>query len=521
MASSCPAAKTRPHPTPARPTPKDAQAARKANAGVWTDHIEGRYRPIPVQQLAIAWCCYKAGHISFRQFRVVMAAHEMTERRNYAKSEDDAGRKPLYGLDELKSLVGGRGSVTADAALAADLRHLARVGLMTMTDHAIRFAASPDQLGIEDRSAFGVMLGQLPHPRRSVPVPRRVLRALAGGFNSGMAAVALAVLIRSVFWHKDGESGGAFRIDGRTKRDWIADVFGLTPRTVTEARARLIELGWLVPLDTPQYLLNRYGAYDAINPGWDPAEMGRDEEADDGGKEAGSSSPGADLSGESSSPCLDQNTSPSGNQETRRLRPTRAGPAGVSSGSTGKKGEGDGSTRAGAAAPNIRDIRSEDLADTGRLLTLHHQAVRAGIARPGEAGRLDFLALAERARMHGRTSGALFFWLLREHKTEFITLAAEDEAGRRLKAHLSGTSDHTMVRRSTSQTEADAAEQLTPDERVVRTCLRVGRHHGVDAFRIASQTKGWSRDRWERAYADYEAGQWTRTQSRHGLHDDH
>lgn len=528
MASSCPAAQMRPRYTPASPTPKGAQVARKPSVGVWADHIEGRYRPIPVQQLAMAWCCYKAGHISFRQFRVVMAAHEMRERRNYSKPEGDARRKPLYGLDELKSLVGGRGSATADAALAADLRHLARVGLMIMTQHDIRFATKADQLGIEDLAEFRIMLEKLLHPRRSVPVPRRVLRALAGGFTAGMAAVTLAVLIRSVFWHKDGgggertgEDGGAFRIDGRTKRDWIAEVFGVTPRTVTEARARLIELGWLLPLNTPQHLLNRYGAYNAINAGWNPSEVKHDGEKKSGCDAAGSSSPEADFSGGSSSPSSNKNTSPPGNQN-QKLRPG-AGPAGVSSGSTRKKGRG-GSTEASATAPNIRDIRSEDLADIGRLLQLHDQAVGIGIAGPGEAGRLDFLALAERARMHGRQSGALFFWLLRERKTEFITQAAEDEAARRFKAHNFGVTHRQPVWSGVDDGraagEADPVEQLTSDERVVRTCLRVGQRHGVDPFRIASRTHGWTRDRWEQASADYEAGEWGRMQRRHASDED-
>ncbi len=45
-------------------------------------------------------------HISFRQLRVYMAAHEMAERRRYTKP---GGRtKPSYSMGELKALVGGR-----------------------------------------------------------------------------------------------------------------------------------------------------------------------------------------------------------------------------------------------------------------------------------------------------------------------------------------------------------------------------------------------------------------------------
>ena len=121
--------------------------AAVGRGGVWVDRIDGRYCKITVHQLAMAWWCYQAGHITRRQLRVWFAAHEMRERRRYTK---DATRKPLYGLDEIKALVGGRGSKKADLALAADIRALARLGLVGITDHAIQFAVSIDQIAVDD-----------------------------------------------------------------------------------------------------------------------------------------------------------------------------------------------------------------------------------------------------------------------------------------------------------------------------------------------------------------------------------
>lgn len=519
MTPSCQAAKTRPKPRPTTINPKSQSEPPSSRRGVWAERIGGRYRPVPAKQLALAWYCYKAGHITFRQFRIVMAAHEMHERRRYTKSERASSCKPSYGLDEIKSLVGGRGSVTADRALASDVRHLAHIGLVTIDKHAIRFAKDVDQLDIPDHAGFDAMLERLPNSRRSVPVPRRILRALAGGFTSGMAAVTLAVLIRSVYWHKDASvskntsksGGGAFRIDGRTKREWIAEVFGVTPRTVTEARARLIDLGWLVPLDTSQFLLNRYGAHDAINPEWypvnDQAEQGAESDLD----ASGSSSPEVVSAGGSSRPHTNQNTSPSGNLETRKLRPTRAGPAGESNSSKGKQREQGRGAIAKRSAPSIRDIQPDDLRDMARLLKLYEQAVGIGIAKPGEAGRMDFLALAERARMHGRRSGALLYWLLRENKFEFITQAAEDEAGRRLKAHLFAVNTQASpatANDSVARSGLSPSDNLEPnDDRVVEVCVRVGQQHGVDPARVAKETQGWSRDRWERAAYEYRVHQ--------------
>lgn len=158
----------------------------KAPKGVWTTHIEGRYRAISVHSLAMAWWCFDAGHITKRQLRIWFAAQEMLERRRYTSKPENsrqppkAPRKPSYGLGEIKTLIGGRGSKTADTAIKANLKKLGTLGLISIT-----FATSIDQLTLngstDDLSSFWTMFNQLPHPRRRVPVPRRVLRALAGG----------------------------------------------------------------------------------------------------------------------------------------------------------------------------------------------------------------------------------------------------------------------------------------------------------------------------------------------------
>jgi len=99
--------------------------------------------------------------------------------------------------------------------------------------------------------------------------PRRTLRALAAGFTRAQTAVVLAKLVRSVFWHRrtPGEEA-RYRIDGRTKVSWIAEVFGVSRRALIDARAHLIAIGWLTELDAPQNMLNRYGSHDVVNVGW-------------------------------------------------------------------------------------------------------------------------------------------------------------------------------------------------------------------------------------------------------------
>ncbi len=542
-------------PEPTRPAQKVGEERQKislhspssAPKGVWAPHIEGRYRAISVHQLAMAWWCFQAGHITKRQLRVWFAAQEMLERRRYtAKPEHsrETPRKPSYGLEELKALVGGKGSKTADAALSADLKKLGALGLVVITEHSITFATSIDQLsfedGVDDLNSFWTMFNQLPHPRRRVPVPRRVLRALAGGFTSGMTAVVLATLIRSLFWHKNGggsgggEGAGGYRVDGRTKRKWIAEVFGITPRTITDARARLIELGWLIPLETHQHLLNRYGTHDQINTDWkptppnpskDPASNessgGVDTEANAEHRPGESSTPSTDFSGGSSS-LINRYSSPTGNQYTRRPAPDRAGPAGASLRSALKTKSKTGSRKKkllgkprGSGQPNIRDIQAKDLADTGRLLELHRQAVKLSLCSASEAGRLDFVALAQRARMSGRKSGALFFWLLREKKSQFITQAAEEEAGRMIKEHLYGKQARERQGQqwgSGQQKTKVQPTEYTKEEQFVVACTRVAKKHRIaDPFRMA-HSEGWTRDQWDTALASLETKQWEQLQ---------
>lgn len=196
----------------------------------------------------------------------------------------------------------------------------------------------------------------------------------------------------------------------------------------------------------------------------------------------------------------------------------RAGPAGASRGSARKKGSRKENIRRPGAGPTIRDIRSEDLADVGRLLELHKQAVKLGIAKAGEGGRLEFLAMAERARARGNKAGALFFWLLRERKSLFITQSDEDEANRRLKEHLYGPAREETRQQwgggggvgenRPGSNPQDQADEFSADERFVIACVRVAQKQRIeDPFVIARQGKGWTRERWDEAYLSHQTSQ--------------
>jgi hypothetical protein len=329
----------------------------------------------------------------------------------------------------------------------------------------------------------------------------------------------LAMLIRSLFWHRAGSegSGGAYRVDGRTKGSWIAEVFGLSRRAITDARATLIELGWIMPLDAPQWALNRWGNHDRINVEWCPARLAEAPAQPTGpaaravgeGSEASmttaeSASPSRVFRGEFARPCLNSSPSPRGNTNTRRLGGTAPDPTGASLrsilGSRKKK-----AAERHSREPNIRDIRPEHMRQTEDLLELYRQAVAIGLARPSEAGRLDFLALAERARAHGKRAGALFYWLLREKKTLFITQADEDAAADRLRELHNGRRPREQWGGGSAGTPPPKPPALTDDETFMLACERVARERGIEHPFILARTRDWTRERWDSTHAGYEA----------------
>jgi hypothetical protein len=227
--------------------------------------VEARFRPIPAAFPALSWWLYLTGRLTRRQLRIAFAAHEMAERRNYGVTGPRAANQhqPRFLLPELRALVGGERSESAMRALACDVRALARTGLVDIQDHRILFARSfKDLAEPAEEASWERFQAAIPNPGRTVPVPRRLLRALAGGFARAETAYVLAALLRAVFFDRRTR---CFSRDGRMKRSWVAETFGLSLRAVTNARARLIALGWLEPLDAPQWAQNRYGVYDAVN----------------------------------------------------------------------------------------------------------------------------------------------------------------------------------------------------------------------------------------------------------------
>ena len=107
------------------------------------------------------------------------------------------------------------------------------------------------------------MLAQVPNHRRTVPVPRRLVRFLAGGCRRVVLATLLGHLLRCLYYRQ-----GQCRAEGFCKASWIAEVFEVSERAVKSARQTLEQLGLLERQAIPWWVRNAYGEKMRVNLHW-------------------------------------------------------------------------------------------------------------------------------------------------------------------------------------------------------------------------------------------------------------
>jgi hypothetical protein len=457
----------------------------------------GGYEPVSVFQIASSWWAYREGSIRKLDLRVWWASWELEVRRRLS------GGKYRPNLDDLGRLVGGE---PGQGGLTSSLGRLEEVGLLRFSKDGVRFARSEGELTLRDPDGFFSMLSLMPSPRRVVPVPRRMIRRLAGGLSRSRTAVVLAHLIRCLFYRR----GEGCSSSGSAKASWIAEAFGLTERSVYDARQYLVtELGWLIPQECSQHTLNRDGLWVTIDLAWGPE---RADESELQPKEErprpvlpanGFSGPRADLPARFSGPIEDK-TPPPG-EELKDQKPAGRGPTGFSI-PDGKKTPEKTPENASSKTPTLRDITRDDLKETGRLVTLFDQAVKAGLVSASEADRLKFMSAAVHAQAVGSEPPRLFAWLVRERRWNYITQADEDEAHSRLKRWL----NPPVESKASQGLEALDRPMPRPPKRVLsKDALLVEhltnelRRRGInrDAFLVVRPhlPADWTRERWDRA----------------------
>ena len=411
--------------------------------------LHGGYIDIRTVELCIAWTLLRQGVLRPVDVRVWLASLEVRERRKTLSSE----RSARYGARELHNLVGGGGGT-----LKGSLRRLRKTGLMTWgSAKGPVFAISPEQIDGLDLELFWSMARSMPSKRRRVPIPRRVLRMLAGGVNRSVLATTLGQLVWCLYYHRTA----GWNPRGSCKGSWIAETFGLSERSIIRARAHLESLGWLRKVERPTWHMNRYGATYAVNLEW----------ARTAG-ELSTTLARQKISTTKMSPLESQNgtrmSGPESDQTPLREEhlnqtPTLSGgaPPGIS-----KKDQV-------LKEPNLRDIQAEDLSSMERLMKLFDQALAMQVVK-GDSfmERLNFAALAEHCRVRGNSNppgmfSRLLRWKWNPDKTprapspawHFVTEGDEEAVRLKLNAHM--FDDPQLLESRPSMTEDELLETGT------------------------------------------------------------
>jgi hypothetical protein len=156
--------------------------------------------------------------------------------------------------------------------------------------------------------------------------------------------------------------------------------------------------------------------------------------------------------------------------------------------------------------PDLRNVVSEDLTDTGRLLELYEQAVAGGLSAASEWGRLRFVAAAEHARIIGtRNPCGLFVRLVRGGLLHFATGDDEQAASVRLRRHLYGGESLGSRAVPGAVNRPEPGPELSADARLVGAVRAAAARAGYrgDAFPLLRREQlEWTRDRWDRAVAE-------------------
>jgi hypothetical protein len=212
-----------------------------------------------------------------------------------------------------------------------------------------------------------------------VPVPRRLVRFLAGHGSRASIAAAVGHLLRCMYWRGPKCVSG-----GTAKASDLAESLGVSLRSIRRGRRELVQAGWLERIETSQHVLNRHGAVMRVRSGVGAARRGL-------------TPPRPDLG---------RGLAPPKNREQLRCHSR---------------------TRTGDRSPSDPSRQRERLRDRGFVEREFDRLVRSGVVVRCEAMRLAVHACAEyAARVGTRSPMGLFRCLVRGRCWDRPTLTDED-----------------------------------------------------------------------------------------------
>ncbi len=385
----------------------------------------GGFRMITNLQVCMAWHAYKSGLLrTYRDFRVYFALHEIDERRQ-AENRKRRRRKqaqrefafdPEKLTDEVHSLVGGAGG----RHIRSSLRRLEQAGLIQVAEGSLTFdetpARMPDDIGAGVLDMFNRIDSRKRVRARSLPLPRRMVRHIAGECPAARAATVLGYAMRCLFSARDGISA-----EGSCSVSFVSGLFGVHPRTVKRSRAELITMNWLVLRPADHWHVQRFGGRATVNLAWD----------DRNGNAGNVVSTPSCTRLPPRPPRIDTKTPPpvtNGNLPSgRNQKPAERRPVGV--------------WQRFPPGPDrwLGHVALEDLRDDDRLAALFERACMARLLKNCESDRLRFFAAAEHALSVGATNmPGLFVTIVRRDLWRFITQNDEERAVSRMKRMRGG-----------------------------------------------------------------------------------
>lgn len=406
--------------------------------------IFGGYKTQTVIQIANIFSALDAENISPRQLRIYLGCLVINASREAAKRSRKRNRRqgevtPRYLTKELSKLTG-----CPITRIRGELRALEAAKLICFTPSEITFTEFP----LPESHELARDLSNSRALARPIPLPRALLRYLAKCKKVSTIKTALAYCVRGLTLSRHGEVTGK----GSVKATWIANVMGLSERSVRSARSELLGLGWITDDEfSYQRKLNRTGAYFTVNLSW-TNEKGASKPVDNFLSSRSESAPLQAENCQSFAPPYKDKKTPYGskNQKTQNASPLK--PAGVCMANTGNQKQKQ--VKSNLPAPNIRDVRADDLKSFGRVEELYHQAVNCRLIEPTEAGAINFIGAAVRAMAVPGDAPRVFMGIIRGKLWKNITQRDEDRALAALRRHRE--KDPERFRSSVQQIRAAA-----------------------------------------------------------------
>lgn len=367
---------------------------------------DGGFVLIPAWALLAVWWASRTGDLRPVDLRVWLASFECVARRCRAQR----GRPVRYTAAELRVATDAR----SERGIRASLRRLERTGLMTWSVagpvHAERF----EHIVLNHPGPLLDVLRLLSMHDRRVPVPRRLLSELCRCNAPGLLAAAFGHLLRALFnGRRECRSGGL------CKASWVAQVFGLSVRTVRRNTALLVRSGALHRERISQHVMNRYGGSSTWNLCWDPRTEGcRIRRQARRVLRCTRLSPLPAAIDTAASPPRKTGNSLTGSDHQQRTAPrdgARTSPVGMHGPFRGSRGLGH--------------VRTHDLTHSEGLQRLFERAASASLVRRTEAAAHTFAAAASHAlRVGTRNPAGLFATIVRRGLWRYLSAEDEDRA---------------------------------------------------------------------------------------------